>query len=290
MKRSVSVGRTFQLGTGVGGKEFDWQYFLEIVAHQISSLLKLGTTEGVVVVINGDQKSPLSEIIDGNGKTPSVVAMEKTFPEEIANGQIVVHLCKNWGYSSALNEGIEIARNEFDTELVLTLSPEIEIAGIELDKAIEFMTEKKLSVLGFQREGWQVPRNTIALWDPDALEKIRGFSLQCDDIGKTVLIPKFGKVPLAGMEDYLALLMLLKRLLEMLPEILFKTSPNPFWGMFGDSLEWNVDFPEGSEREYRHLMKVARQEAVMKEYAKWIFPDLPYEQVMKALSDHCCYL
>ena len=278
MSKVVTVSRTFQSKTGTGGKEFDWQYFSKIVAHQISSLLELKTTEGIVIVVNGDLKNPLSEIIDNNGKTPSIVAMEKTFPEEIASGQIVVQLCENWGYSLALNKGIEVARDRFNTELILTLSPEIEIVGIELDKAIKSMTEKKLSVLGFQREGWQVPRNTIALWELDALEKIGGFSLQCDDIGKTVLIPKFGEVPLAGMEDFYALL-------EML-----KLFPDFRWGMFGNSLEWKVDFPEGSEREYRHLMKVARQEAVMKEYAKWIFPDLPYEQVMKALSDHCCYL
>ena len=277
MRRHVSVGRTFQPGTGVGGKEFDQQSFSEIVAHQVSSLLELETTEGIVIVVNGDSKSPLSEIIDNNGKTPSVVAMEKTFLEEMANGRIVVKLHKNrWGYSSALNEGIGIARNKFDPELILTLSPEIKIAGVELDKAIKFMTEKKLSVLGFQREGWQVPRNTIALWEPDALEKIGGFSLQCDDIGKTVLIPKFGKVPLAGMEDYYALLEMLKLL------------PDFRWGMFGDSLEWNVDFPKGGEREYRHLMKVARQKTVMKEYAKWIFPNLSYEQVMKMLFAHRC--
>lgn len=268
--------RTFQVGTGAEGKEFDWQYFSKIVACQINDLFKLKTIEGIVVVINGDQQNSLTEVIGNDGKTPSVRAMEKTFSEEIANGKIFVQLCRNWGYSSALNEGVKIARDKFNAELILTLSPEMEVSGLELDNAIEFMAKKKLSVLGFQREGWQVPRNTIALWEFDALEKIGGFSLKCDDIGKTVLIPKFGEVPLAGMEDFYAILRMLKIL------------PNFRWGMIGNLLKWNVNFPKGSEREYRHLMKIARQETVMQEYAKWVFSDLSYKQVMKILFA-CCY-
>ena len=279
-ERITVVIRTFQPRTGDGKEKFDWQYFSKIVACQINKLLKLEAIGAVVVIVNGDRESPLSEIINDNGKTPSIIAIEKTFPKEIANGKIIAHLCENWGYSSALNEGVEIARNKFNANIVLTLSPEIEVDGLDLDKAIKFMRERNLYVLGFQKEGWQVPRNTIALWKVDTLERIGGFFLECDGIGKTVLIPKFGEVSLAGMEDFHAILRMLKAF------------PDFSWGMFGDKsnpLKWHTEFSPGSEREYRHLIKVARQERIMEEYSKWIFPNLSYKRIMEILFAHCCY-
>ena len=88
---------------------------------------------------------------------------------------------------------------------------------------------------------------------------------------------KCGEVSLAGMEDFHAMLRTLK------------SDPSFRWGMIGTAnpLKWNTDFPVGSERLSNHLKKVARQETVMKEYAKQIFPELSYKEVMNRLC--ACY-
>ncbi len=81
---------------------------------------------------------------------------------------------------------------------------------------------------------------------------------------------EFGEVPVAGMEDFHAILKMLRQ------------NDKLRWGMIGRAspLKWDVDFSHGSEREKNHLIKVARQYAVMKEWAGDIFPNLSFENVM----------
>lgn len=280
----IAVARTFQAGTGPNGKEFNTDYFSEKVTGPIKDLLAGSekVVSGIVVVVNTEKNNPLAEGIYDSGQTPSTLALMETFPEEISNGRMIVHLCHNWGNNpgsgNALNEGIEIAQG-MGAELAMCWSPEIEMNGYRISEALGFMEKRNLSVVGFLRENWwqkpqwHISQNTAAIWDIKILQNVGGFSPECNGTGKTVTTEEFGEVSLAGMEDLHTMLKILK------------SNPNFRWGMIGRSnpLKWNTDFPAGSERLLNHLKKVARQGIVMSEWAKLIFPYLSYNQVMNNL-------
>jgi len=276
--------RTFQAGTGSGGKEFDADYFSENVARPIRNLLA-GSEKivgGIIIVVNAEKGNPLAESIYSNGQTPSSSALVETFPEEIKSGRVLVHLCHNWGNNpgsgNALNEGIEIA-SKLGADLAMCWSPEIEMNGYQISEALNFMEERNLSVVGFLRENWwqkpqwHISQNTAAIWDIKTLQSARGFSPECNGTGKTIMTEEFGEVSLAGMEDFHTMLKILK------------SNPSFRWGMTRRSnpLKWDTNFPPNSERLLNHLKKVARQEIVMSEWSKLVFPYLSYNQVMDNL-------
>ncbi|MCK5466045.1 hypothetical protein KAI56_00920 [Candidatus Parcubacteria bacterium] len=287
-KKVTVVTRTFQAGTGPDGKEFDTDYFSEKVARPIRNLLAGSeeVVERIIVVVNAEKGNPLAEGIYNNGQTPSERAFIEAFPEEVRDDKIIIHLCHDWGNNpgsgNALNEGMEIAQR-MGAELAMCWSPEIEMNGYQISEALNFMQERNLSEVGFLRENWwekpqwHVSQNTGKILEIKKIQNIGGFSPACNGTGKTVTTKEFGEVSLAGMEDFHAMLRTLK------------SDPDFRWGMIGTAnpLKWDTDFPTGSERLLNHLKKVARQEAVMKEYAKQIFPELSYELVMNKLF--ACY-
>jgi len=125
----------------------------------------------------------------------------------------------------------------------------------------------------WERPQWNIAQNTAAIWNIKILEEIGGFAPECDGTGETINVSDFGEVPLAGMEDFHAILRAMK------------IRPDLRWGMVSreSPLTWDVNFPAGSERERNHLIKIARQYQVMKIYASRIFPELSFETVMGRL-------
>jgi len=148
--------------------------------------------------------------------------------------------------------------------------------GFVIDNALRFAEERKLSMVGVLRQRhwekpqWRVPQNTACLWKISSLQNVGGFSPECNGTGRTISTPEFGEVALAGMEDFHAMLKMLRQ------------DDDLRWGMIGraNPLKWEVDFPHGSERERNHLIKVSRQYSVMKQWAIDVFPNLSFETVM----------
>ncbi len=115
-----------------------------------------------------------------------------------------------------------------------------------------------------------VPQNTGCLWRSKLFEK-NSFDPWCDGDSKEVLIfPEFpDPVSVAGMEDFHLQLRLLKKI-------------NLRWGMYGryNPFAWNVDFLNDPIRRENHLKKIVRQMKVMRFYAKELFPEREFEEVM----------
>ena len=283
MSKVSLVIRTFR-------KEFDPDYFSEKVAGPIRNLLAKpeGVVERIVVVVNAGG-SPLAEDIYSNGQTPSSSALIETFPKEIKNGRLIIHLCYDWGpnagSATALNEGLEIVSN-LGAKLMMCWSLELEMSKQRIEKALHFMEEKSLFVAGFRRKGYRkhsaqdTPQNTGAIWLVEPLLSIGGFSERCNGAdGETVLTEKFGEVPRAGMENYYAMIELMKAYLGDFKWAMFKEEEE-------DLPEWNITFPTDPERALMVKKMIARQDLVSCEWAKRLLPELSCEEARKALDAH----
>ncbi len=277
------ITRSFQAGTGGQGKSFDPVLFANKVARPLRNILRFSeVVRAVVVVTNGDPKSPMAENAE-DGVTPTIAALRETFPNEITDGSLIPLTCENWGRNpgsgNALNDGIRIAEERYPGNYVMMWSPEIDVDGLRISQALNFIERRNLAVAGFLRERWwerpqwNVVQNTAAIWNSEVLLGVGGFAPECNGIGRTVRTEEFGEVPLAGMEDFHACLRIMK------------ANGNFRWGMIGRAvpLRWDVEFDPGSERERNHMTKVARQFLVMREYARNIFPLMDFSEVMNRL-------
>jgi hypothetical protein len=277
------VARSFQAGTGGAGKSFDSALFADKVANKIRNMLRFSELVKVVVIVtNGDAKSPLAENVE-NGVTPTVAALLGTFPDEVSSGMLIPHICTDWGNNpgsgNALNEGIRIAHDKHFGDYVMVWSPELNVDGFAISQAINFIERRQLSVAGFlrqrwwERPQWNVVQNTGAIWNLETLLGVDGFAPVCNGTGRTIRTEEYGEVPLAGMEDFHACLRMMKAV------------DNFRWGMVGRAtpMRWDVDFEPMSIRGKNHHAKVARQFLVMREYAKMIFPTMEFNAVMDRL-------
>lgn len=282
MKKKIDVvTRSFQGGAGTGteDKPFNMKQFEEKVARPILNLLRFPEVVGTIIAVtNGEIGNKLAEKIDKDGKTPTTRAFEEIFPAEMKSGKILVPICTSWGQNpgsgTALNEGIALVQSF----KVMCWSPEIEMDGYRITSALDFAEARNLSVVGFlrklywERTQWNVVQNTACIWDTATIKSIGGFAAECNGTGETVNTAEFGEVPLAGMEDFHAMLRLMQ-----------KYGENFRWGLVGrtNTLKWDTDFEPGSERESNHLKKVARQYLVMQAYVRKIFPDKKLEDVLE---------
>lgn len=279
MTNLTVVTRSFQAGTGgESGKVFDEKVFDQKVAQPIANLLRFSEVVGnIVVVTNGEANNKLAEIIGDDNKTPTVRMLEKKFPTEIQSGKIIPHICKDWGNNpgsaTALNEGLILS----PTPWSMCWSPEIEMDGYKITSALNLAEKNNLFVVGFLRKRWwekpqwNVVQNTACIWNIKLLESVGYFSSDCNGTGEKVTTLEFGDVPLAGMEDFHAMLRMMR------------AHRGEFrWGLVGrrNPLHWDTDFIPGSERELNHLKKVARQYLVMQAYADKIFPREKFENLM----------
>jgi hypothetical protein len=278
MKKVTIITRSFQARAGKDGKKFNEKFFAKKVAKPIEKLIHYKNVKKIIVVINGQPGNRLAEIVTDN-KCPTLSYLWKYFPKEAEKGIIHPHICTNWGdnpgSATALNEGMKIAKQD-GAEWLLNWSPEIEMDGFLIHEAFLLAEQRSLDVVGALRESWwerpqwAVAQNTSALWHVETLSKIGGFDRECNGTGETVYTPKHGDVPLAGMEDFHAMLRLIR------------DTPDFRWGMVKrtEPLKWNTDFEPGSEREKNHLIKIERQYAVMQAYARQIFPGISFKKIM----------
>ena len=277
------VARSFQAGTGGNGKIFNADQFGQKVARPIRTLLRFPEViQSIIVVTNGEKGNRLAENYIADGVTPTIQALQDTFPEEVKNGLIIPHVCTDWGANpgsgNALNDGWKIADNN-NSEWVMNWSPDIIMDGYRIYSALEFAIAHNLDLIGFLRElwwerpQWNVAQNTANIWKTELLVEVNGFASECNGTGETIEVEGFGETPVAGMEDFHTMLRILKG------------NPNFRWGMVGvsDPLKWSVNFEPGSEREFNHLRKVARQYQVMQVYVKRVFPELTFQEVMNKL-------
>lgn len=283
MNRVVIVTRSFQSGSGPGGKEFNAEVFTKKVAAPIRNLLSFDKAiQAILVMVPREDGNAVSEIPNDRGNTPTLLAFEGAFAEEISRGRLFPLPCDRWGKNqgsaTALTEGAGIAKSLFNPRWIVNWSVEMALDGYRIAKALRFAEERNLAVVGFHRERWwerpqwNVAQNTCAQWSLEALLAHGGFSAECNGTGRIVHTDEYGDVPLAGMEDFHLMLRMLK------------DNPEFRWGMDGvqEPLAWDTDFSD-PERAKKHRIKVARQYAVMQAWAKDIFPDEPFEKVMDRL-------
>lgn len=287
MEKVAVVARSFQAGTGEGGKPFDKEMFERLVASPISRLLKAEVVQEIIVVINTEPGSKLAEIVSA-GISPTKQALKDRFPEETRSERIRILYCDNWGPNPgsaiALNYGLDIACKK-GVKWVLNWSPEIEMDGSRIKLGLAHAERYHLSVVGFLRQSWwekpawHVAQNTASLWNIEVLNRVNGFSPDCNGTGRTIKTIEYGDVSLAGMEDFHAMLKILKAMSTLR------------WGMVGraEPLFWDTDFPAGSERLTNHLKKVARQDQVMQAWTNDIFPELTFKKVMDRLFTSCYF-
>lgn len=271
------VARSFQKGKTA--ETVDMASFQKHV-DAFKRILYCGNVDRLIVVTCGEGK--FAEVPDADGLYPTVKLLTEAFPYEVDSGRLIIHACMNWGNNpgsgEALNDGLRIAK-EHDAKYVLNWSPEMEIDDNLLYDLIAHAEKNNLVVAGGLRENWeekpqwQVPQNTLALWRVNVLSRIGGFATECNGTGETVFTEEYGDVPLAGMEDFHALLRIMR------------DEPNYNWGMIrkDNPLEWDTNFEIGSEREQNHLKKVARQGIVMQRYAEMVFPNVAFDDVMEKL-------
>lgn len=234
----------------------------------------------VDVIVNCDPSSPFSEMIDsGDGTTLS----ERILCAKSNRFRVppYVHTCLTWGANpgsgAPMNSVITSMQNDGVTH-VLVLSKEMQFSKRVLGGALEMMARqsRKLNAVGFYRQGWwqrlpwRVPQNTACLWRIEPLRECNGFAPRCDGDGTTLTIDNQA-VPIAGMED----LYLLLRQMRHRPDSFY-------WGMFGASwpLVWDVSAKNADELQ-RHNTKLRRQEYVMRQYIKELFPGSSWEEVME---------
>jgi len=283
------VTRSFQAGVGDNEKPFNTEEFERRVRLPIQRLLHCECVVLVIVMVNTEPGNPLAEIIsEEGGLSPTERALRDSFPNEISSKRLIVRPCSDWGKNPgsavALNQGDDVAR-ECGMATVLHWSPEIQLTDYHLHQLMMHAEQHQLMVTGllrqrwWERAQWNVAQNTAALWNLHLLKQVGGFDPRCNGTGETINVPEYGDVPLAGMEDFHAML----RIMKLSPVDNFR------WGMAGRSepLIWDVNFPAGSSREKNHLIKVARQYAVMRQWAEEIYPELPFEVVMDRLFT--CY-
>lgn len=237
----------------------------------LQRMLDSALVQRIVVVINCDPRSPLSEPLDVDGIPATQHALVTAFAREMRRGRLVVHHQETWGANPgsarALTSGCGHAVAD-GADAVLVWSTELAVDPSHVQRALEHLRRNDLACVGFLRQRWQerlvwqLPQNTGVIYRSDLLEESGYFSPECDgDAGHTLELPEFGAVPLAGMEDAH---LLLRRL---------KAAGGLRWGMVGrdEPLAWNTDFPPGSRRALDHAKKVARQESVLYQYIAEIF-------------------
>lgn len=283
MEKVAVVTRSFQSGAAFYQSLFD-----EKVAVPIRKLLRYDdVVEGLVVVVNGEAGNPLAEVVDVEGESSTTRALKHAFAQEYAQGRLQIILARQWGSNpgsaTALNAGVDFAKQQWEAQWILAWSTEIALNGYRIAEALNAAHRHDLAVVGFLRERWWekpqwiVAQNTATLWRTGLLSKLNGFDPACNGDERMLEVPDFGKVPLAGMEDFHALLRIMAQTLE---------SGRPFrWGMSGKSapLRWDTSFTPGSQRARLHAQKVARQYLVMEAWAKQLFPQHSFAQVLEML-------
>lgn len=284
MNKIVAVIRSFQAGAGKGEKAFDSDEFM-VHANGVRTLLDSGVVSSVVVVGNAEAGNPLAELpTNADGKIPTISALECMFPTEIKEGRVIPQTCLDWGNNPGSARALTMGRSvahAHGAAWVLNWSPQLALSASNIMEAMKHAEQRSLDVVGvlrqrwWERAQWMVAQNTGALWRMSpALMEAGEKAHRCDGTGETIYIEEFGEVSVAGMDDFYTMLCMVKQ------------NPEGFrWGMVcrANPLFWDTNFKHGSERERKHLAKVARQYRVMQAWAEEVFPELPFYATMGVL-------
>jgi hypothetical protein len=286
--RLAVVIRTFQAGACVAGSNKQWNpvTFEKSVREPLAALIDSAppSLARVIIVSCGDNDSPLREMVDAEGKTPTMRAVQLAFPEEVARGFIKTVLDPNWGKNagsaSALNVGWRAASDDGDINLVLSWNPDFHLPGHTLSAGLEHMRRYFLPICGFYREGWyqrfqwSIFQNTATIYQMEFLKEHGGFSARCDGNADETVDVGGTSVRLAGMDDFYAYLTAMKHLGAAVP-----------WGMYGvmKVSDWEIEFPDDPLKQKMFDEKVRRQLVVMQAWAKEIFPDVPFWTLIAAI-------
>lgn len=266
MKLTV-ISRLFQ--AGATDQSYDMAKFAGAV-KAFRKILVSDEVERLIVVTNTEAGNKLAEVVDAEGLAPTTLAIRSEFANE--GDRVVVVQYDKWGKNPgsamAVTYGCEEAIRRGTSGLIMPWSSELCVTPAQIARAIAFMEQRFLDVVGFHRQNWMhklqyhVFQNTGAIYRLETLVKNGFFSADCDgNTGRTLEVPNFGTVPLAGMDDFHFLLRALQN------------QGTVRWGMVcrDKPLPWNVNFEPGSQRALQHAQKVARQEAVMYQYIADIF-------------------
>jgi len=263
----TTVSRLFQ--AGATAQSYDNNKFGS-AAKAFRKILASSEVNQLIVVTNTEVGNKLAEVVDSEGMAPTTLAVRSEFAAE--GDRVVVIQCDQWGKNPgsamAVTYGCQEAIRRGEKNYIMPWSSELAVTPAQIARALAFAESRALDVVGFHRENWfhklqyHVFQNTGAIYRVETLINNEFFSADCDgNAGRTLEVPGFGVVPLAGMDDFHFLLRALKN------------QDSVRWGMVcrNAPLPWNVNFEPGSERALQHLQKVARQEAVMYQYMADIF-------------------
>lgn len=266
MKVTV-ISRLFQ--AGATAETYDMAKFA-VAVTAFRKILASDDVRRLVVVTNTEAGNKLAEVVDADGVAPTVRAIQQEFASE---GDRVIaiqydHWGKNPGSAMAVTYGCQEAIRQGAKDLIMPWSSELSVTPSQIARAIAFLESRGLDIVGFHRQGWfhklqyHVFQNTGAIYRLKTLVDNDCFSADCDgNSGRTIEIPEFGTVPLAGMDDFHFLLRALKNAGSIRWGMVCREAPLP----------WNVSFEPGSQRALQHAQKVARQEVVMYQYITDIF-------------------
>ncbi len=266
MKISV-ISRLFQ--AGATDQSYDMAKFASAV-KAFRNILRSDEVERLIVVTNTEAGNKLAEVVNVEGMAPTTLAVQSEFAAE-GNRVVVVqydHWGKNPGSAMAVTYGCQEAIRLGAKSGIMPWSSELAVTPAQISRAIAFMEQRFLDVVGFHRQNWMhklqyhVFQNTGAIYRLETLVKNGFFSADCDgNTGRALEVSGFGTVPLAGMDDFHFLLRALQN------------QGTVRWGMVcrDQPMPWNVSFEAGSQRALQHAQKVARQEAVMYHYIADIF-------------------
>lgn len=261
-KDCTIIIRTFQ------PKKEDFTFDIEKLKNKdiipLEQISKSNSVKKIIVVLNGDFNSNFSEIADIKGELPSYKYLKELTNFKINGVELEPAICTTWGSNAGSATALNFGLNKVETDLVMTFSPEMKIDDIQLDSAINTMVNEELNVLGFLRKDWEkfiarcVPQNTAAIWKTEDLLNIGGFSSFCNGSnGHTITLDDGTKTDLAGMEDFHALIRLIKKIKDF------------SWGMIGE----NQPIVWANENDKRNEIKIKRQEIIMNQYLKIIQPN-----------------
>jgi hypothetical protein len=289
ISRCSIVLRVFDSGAGIR-KDFSVSDFQNRFVSPLEIMMKTTFPEvvGFVVVSNGNPQYGLGEAMDSYGETLTTRAIHEAFPNQCKSGYIRTVVDRNWGNNAgsahALNCGWRLAVKENCSTHILSWNPELQMTGHLLTQGFTHLERHNLDFLGFYRQGywekpqWAVAQNTACLYCVPFLESVDGFADECDgNDGRTIIVPEFGKVPFAGMDDFNLALRFKKQF-----------GRTPRWGMVGRTRPflWNIDFVPGTEREMMLKIKIARQYAVMQEWVQLYFQEMSFRTVMDDFFAH----
>lgn len=259
------------------------QQHIEMLELPVRQLLEPGLTTTMNIVINCDTWSPLAEMPDADGVTPTAY----TLKQQLADPRIQYHNCCDWGNNpgscNALNQVIKhLPTGKSEDTFVLVFAKEALLDPAQVAQAYKMMQQyPQLAVVGFYRQfhwkffPWRWPQNTAAMYRLKTLLDIGGFDRRCEgNDGTKIIVPTMADpVLLAGMDDFYFMLKALQLYNEPW-----------FWSMVGAEapFSWEVKGKTGLELKL-HITKLARQEIVMEKWAQEIFPEIQFEEVINRL-------